>query len=63
MNPSTADLLSLLWRQCRPPEVIILPNNKNIIPVAEQVDAQTSHTVKVVPTRGIAEGIRVADVV
>ena len=39
------------------PEVVILPNNKNIIPVAEQVDAQTSRTVRVVPTRGIAEGI------
>ena len=35
---------------------MILPNNKNIIPVAEQVDAQTSKTVRVVPTRGIAEG-------
>ena len=33
-----------------------MPNNKNIIPVAEQVDAQTAKTVFVVPTRGIAQG-------
>ena len=37
-------------------QVVILPNNKNIIPVAEQVDAHTSKTVHVVPTKGITEG-------
>jgi dihydroxyacetone kinase-like predicted kinase len=36
--------------------VIILPNNKNIIPVAEQVDEHTTKTVIVVPTKGITEG-------
>ena len=56
MNPSTADLVAAV-EAVPAPEVVILPNNKNIIPVAEQVDAQTSRTVKVVPTRGIAEGI------
>ena len=35
---------------------MILPNNKNIIPVAEQVDAHTTKTVHVVPTKGITEG-------
>ena len=55
MNPSTADLLAAV--EAVPAEqVVILPNNKNIIPVAEQVDAHTSRTVKVVATRGIAEG-------
>jgi fatty acid kinase len=54
MNPSTADLLAAV--EAVPAEqVVILPNNKNIIPVAEQVDAHTSRVVKVVPTRGIAE--------
>jgi dihydroxyacetone kinase-like predicted kinase len=54
MNPSTADLLAAV--EAVPAEqVVILPNNKNIIAVAEQVDAHTSRTVKVVPTRGIAE--------
>ena len=57
MNPSTADLLAAV--EAVPAEqVVILPNNKNIIPVAEQVDAHTDRTVRVVPTRGIAEGVR-----
>lgn len=56
MNPSTADLVAAV-ESVPASEVVVLPNNKNIIPVAEQVDAQTSRTVRVVPTRGIAEGI------
>ena len=56
MNPSTADLVAAV-ESVPAPEVVVLPNNKNIIPVAEQVDTQTSRTVRVVPTRGIAEGI------
>ncbi len=55
MNPSTADLLDVVDR-VPADQVVILPNNKNIIPVAEQVDAQTARSVRVVPTRGIAEG-------
>jgi DAK2 domain fusion protein YloV len=55
MNPSTADLLAAV--EAAPADsVVILPNNKNIIPVAEQVDSQSAKTVLVVPTRGIAEG-------
>src|SRR5690606_37605180 len=55
MTPSTAELLAAV--EAVPAEqVVILPNNKNIIPVAEQVDAQTGRIVRVVPTRGIAEG-------
>jgi len=56
MNPSTADLVAAV-ESVPAPEVVVLPNNKNIIPVAEQVDSQTSRTVRVVPTRSIAEGI------
>jgi dihydroxyacetone kinase-like predicted kinase len=37
--------------------VILLPGNKNIIPVAEQVDALTDKTVRVVPTRSMPEGL------
>src|SRR5699024_400227 len=33
------------------------PNNSNIIPVAEQVAAQTDKTVRVVPTRGVVEAV------
>jgi uncharacterized protein len=54
MNPSTADLLAAV-EAVPADQVVILPNNKNIIPVAEQVDAHTDRTVRVVPTRGIAE--------
>jgi hypothetical protein len=49
--------LSPLFESVPASEVVVLPNNKNIIPVAEQVDAQTSRTVHVVPTRTVAEGI------
>ncbi|CAA9250899.1 MAG: Dihydroxyacetone kinase-like protein, phosphatase domain / Dihydroxyacetone kinase-like protein, kinase domain [uncultured Acidimicrobiales bacterium] len=55
MNPSTAQLLEAV-AATGASEVVLLPNNKNIIPVAEQVDALTDVTVRVVPTRGIAEG-------
>jgi hypothetical protein len=55
MNPSTAQLVEAA-REVGGDEVVILPNNKNIIPVAEQVDGQSDKTVRVVPTRGVAEG-------
>jgi DAK2 domain fusion protein YloV len=55
MNPSTAQLLEAV-EAAPAPEVVILPNNKNIIAVAEQVDELTTKTVRVVPTRGVAEG-------
>jgi hypothetical protein len=55
MNPSTADLLAAV-EACPAESVVILPNNKNIVPVAEQVAGQTSKDVRVVPTRGVAEG-------
>ena len=38
-------------------QVVILPNNKNIIPVAEQVDALTSKSVVVVPSRTMPEAL------
>lgn len=55
MNPSTAQLLEAV-ESAPADEVVILPNNKNIIPVAQQVDANTGKTVHVVPTVGVAEG-------
>jgi uncharacterized protein len=54
MNPSTADLVAAV-EACPADRVVILPNNKNIIPVAEQVDGQTAKEVVVVPTRGVTE--------
>ena len=56
MNPSTQDLLAAVEKI--PAEtVFILPNNKNIILAADQVDALTEKNVLVVPTVNIPEGI------
>ena len=56
MNPSTAELLAAV-DSLPTGHVVVLPNNKNIIPVAEQVDHETGRTVSVVPTRSVVEGI------
>ena len=56
LNPSTAELLAAV--EAAPSDhVVVLPNNKNIIPVADQLDALTSKTVVVVPTRSMPEGL------
>ena len=55
MNPSTAELLDAV-EALRSDEVIILPNNKNIRPVAERVDGLTAKSVRVIPTNTVAEG-------
>ncbi len=56
MNPSTAELLETVQR-VNADQVVVLPNNKNIIPVAEQLDALTEKTVVVVPTRSMPEAL------
>jgi DAK2 domain fusion protein YloV len=56
MNPSTKDLLQAV--EAVPSEkVIILPNNKNIVLTASQVQSLTSKTIEVVPTRTIPQGV------
>lgn len=55
MNPPTELLLHAV-NQVAADEVLLLPNNKNIIPVANQVDAHTDKIVRVVPTRSVTEG-------
>jgi DAK2 domain fusion protein YloV len=55
MNPSTAELLDAAKR-VPADNVVILPNNKNIVPVARQVDGLCDKSVAVVPTRAVAEG-------
>ena len=59
MNPSTAQLLEAV-DACPADSVVILPNNKNIIAVAEQVAPLTSKSVRVVATRGATEGLAAA---
>lgn len=56
MNPSTAELVAAV-ESVSAPEVIILPNNKNIIAVARQVSEQTSRTVQVVATESVTEAL------
>jgi len=55
MNPSTADLVAAV-RATGSSDVVVLPNNKNIQPVAEQVAGLVDQTVFVVPTSSIVEG-------
>ena len=56
LNPSTAELLATVERM-NARQVIILPNNKNIIPVAQQLDALTTKDVRVVPTCSMPEAL------
>jgi len=56
MNPSTAQILEAVER-CPADAVIVLPNNKNIIPVARQVDALSGKRVEVVPTVSVLEAL------
>lgn len=56
MNPSTAQILEAV-KACNADSVIVLPNNKNIIPVAEQVDELADVAVSVLPTKSVIEGL------
>jgi hypothetical protein len=55
MNPATADLVKAV-EAVGSDQVVILPNNKNIRPVAEQVDQLSDKRVQVVATGSIVEG-------
>lgn len=56
MNPSTQELLDAV-EHMNSRQVIILPNNKNIIPVANQINELTTKTVAVVPTCSMPEAL------
>ena len=54
-NPSTGELLDAV--ECiRADEVLLLPNNPNVILAARQASELTTRRVRVVPTRNAAEG-------
>jgi hypothetical protein len=56
MNPSVHEL----WRAVESApsnNVILLPNNKNIVSAASQIQSLTSKKVKVIPTSNIPQGI------
>ena len=56
MNPSVKDLLVSV-NKVLAPIVYLLPNDKNIVLAASEVDALTERQVIVVPTRTVADGI------
>ena len=56
MNPSVQDLLDAIDR-VPGGEVVLLPNNGNIVPAAEQAAEASSKSVKVVPSKTIPQGI------
>ena len=56
MNPSTQDILEAVNRV--PAETVyVLPNNKNIIMAAQQVDPLTPKKVVVIPSKTIPQGV------
>jgi len=56
MNPSTKDLANAV-ESVVSDSIIILPNNKNIVPTANQVQSLTQKKVEVVPTETIPQGV------
>src|SRR6266511_3162630 len=56
MNPSTAELVAAI-EATRSPEVILLPNNSNVILSAEQAAGLAAKPVQVVPTDSIPAGL------
>jgi DAK2 domain fusion protein YloV len=56
MNPSTEDIVKAI-ESVRGENVIILPNNKNIIMSAEQSKELTERNVYVVPSKTIPQGV------
>jgi len=56
MNPSTADLLDAI-EATDADEVVLLPNNKNIHPVAAQAAELAAKPVRMVPTRDMVAGL------
>ena len=56
MNPSTADLLEAV-DATRADEVVLLPNNPNVVMTAEQAARVAGKPVQVVPTESIPAGL------
>jgi dihydroxyacetone kinase-like predicted kinase len=56
MNPSTAEILRAI--EAAPSEnVVVLPNNKNVIGTAKETPALTKKHVRIVPTRSVQAGV------
>lgn len=55
MNPSTSDLLEMI-EKCDAPNVIVLPNNSNVVAAANAATQLTTRTVSILPTSSVIEG-------
>ncbi len=56
MNPSTKELLQAV-KMVASDKVIILPNNKNVVLTAQQVQSLTDKKIEVVPTQTVPQGV------
>jgi len=56
MNPSTKEILQAV-KSVPSDKVIVLPNNKNVVLTAQQVQALTDKKIEVVPTQTIPQGV------
>lgn len=56
MNPSVHDIADAV-EKLNAENIIILPNNKNVVLACEQVEELTDKKIYVVPTRNVSEGI------
>jgi uncharacterized protein len=56
MNPATADLLAAI-ESVATDDVVMLPNNRNVIMAAEQAAEHAAKTVRVVPTVSLQGGL------
>jgi len=56
MNPSVQDILAAV-NSSGYKELVILPNNSNIVLTANQVKSLTPHAIEVVPTKTTPQGI------
>ena len=56
MNPSTAEIVEAI-EAVPAPEVIVLPNNSNVILTAEQAVALASKPVRLVPSQSVQAGL------
>ena len=59
MNPATADILAAI-EAASADEVLVLPNNSNVIMSAEQAADHSSKTVRVLPTASLPAGLAAA---
>lgn len=53
-TPSTRQLLDAI-EACQPSDVVIVVDDHNVVPVAEQAATLTGHAVHIVPTHGLVE--------